>query len=122
MKPHYLAVSKNRELIPDLCMAMALDLGEEVFGSAPRMLAGRADQTATLARVDVPTLILFGAEDQLCPLERHHAMADLIARAKLVRIENAGHLPCSSSLTKQQQHCNAGWRNDERSRWRFCAD
>lgn len=94
MKPHYLAVSENRALILDLCMAMALDLGEEVFVQQSRMLAGRADQTATLARVDVPTLILFGAEDQLCPPQRHHAMADLIARAKLVRIDNAGHLPC----------------------------
>lgn len=94
MKPHYLAETENRQQILDLCMDMALDLGEDVFVQQSRMLAGRIDQTATLALVTVPTLILHGAEDQLCPPERHHAMADLISHAKLVRIEDAGHLPC----------------------------
>ena len=94
MKPHYLAQSENRRQILDLCMDMALDLGDEVFMQQSRMLASRIDQSETLAKVTVPTLILFGEEDQLCPPERHHAMADLIAGAKLVKIDNAGHLPC----------------------------
>ena len=94
MKPHYLARTENRQQILDLCMDMALGLGDDVFVEQSRMLAGRIDQTDTLAKVAVPTLILFGAEDQLCPPERHYAMAALIAGATLERIDNAGHLPC----------------------------
>ena len=94
MKPHYLARTENRQQILDLCMDMALGLGDDVFIEQSRMLAGRIDQTDTLAKVAVPTLILFGAEDQLCPPKRHYAMAALIAGAKLERIDNAGHLPC----------------------------
>ncbi len=47
-----------------------------------------------LAKVKVPSLILYGAEDQLCPEDRHLAMHDLIAGSKLVKIDGAGHLPC----------------------------
>ncbi len=94
MKPHYLADTSSRTEILDLCMAMALDLGEDVFHRQSRALSGRSDQTETLAQVTVPTMILFGEEDQLCPPERHYVMHDLISGSNLVKIEDAGHLPC----------------------------
>ena len=93
MKPHYLAETSQRNQILDLCMAMGLGLGPEVFIQQSKMLAGRRDQTTTLKSITVPTLILYGEQDQLCPEERHLAMADLIDGAKLVKIEDAGHLP-----------------------------
>ena len=94
MKPHYLAVSPNRQQVLDLCMTMALDLGADVFIDQSRALASRPDQTETLKQITVPCLILHGAEDQLCPPSRHIAMHDLIPNAKLVTINGAGHLPC----------------------------
>jgi pimeloyl-ACP methyl ester carboxylesterase len=94
MKPHYLAHSPHRREILDLCMAMATDLGQEVFLKQSRALADRADQTEVLKQVAVPTLILYGAEDRLCPAEYHNMMHDLISGSNLVKIEDAGHLPC----------------------------
>ena len=94
MKPHYLANTPNRQQVLDLCMVMALDLGDDVFIQQSRALASRPDQSGSLAKVKVPSLILYGAEDQLCPEDRHLAMHDLIAGSKLVKIEGAGHLPC----------------------------
>lgn len=94
MKPYYLSDTPNRAAILDICMLMALDLGEDVFIQQSRALANRPDQTATLAGVTVPVLILHGAEDALCPAEKHRAMYDLIPGAELVTISRAGHLPC----------------------------
>lgn len=94
MKPLYLSDTPNRAAILDICMSMALDLGDEVFIQQSRALANRPDQTATLAEVKVPVLILHGAEDMLCPAEKHRAMYDLIPGAELVTINRAGHLPC----------------------------
>jgi pimeloyl-ACP methyl ester carboxylesterase len=93
IKPHYLAKSPNRDAILDLCMDMALALGPDVFITQSRAVRDRPDQCETLRNITVPTLILCGAEDRLCPLERHQMMQGLIADAKLVMIDKAGHLP-----------------------------
>ena len=93
MKPHYLADSSDRRTILDLCMDMALALGPDIFAQQSRALQARPDQCETLRGVDVPTLILHGAEDRLCPAERHELMRDLVPGAILVRIDDAGHLP-----------------------------
>ncbi len=93
MKPNYLADGARRGELLDLCMDMALDLGSEVFVRQSRALAARPDQQETLADVRVPTLVLCGAEDALCPLERHERMHELVPRSRLEIIAGAGHLP-----------------------------
>ncbi len=93
MKPHYLCDGPRRQQILDLCMEMALTLGPQVFTSQSRALQTRADQTSTLAQVAVPTLILCGEHDALCPVERHEMMHELVAGSTLVVISDAGHLP-----------------------------
>ena len=93
MKPHYLAGGSDRRTILDLCMDMALALGPDIFARQSRALQTRPDQCETLRGVDVPTLILHGAEDRLCPAERHELMRDLVPGAILARIDDAGHLP-----------------------------
>ena len=93
MKPHYLADGSDRRTILDLCMEMALALGPDVFARQSRALKSRPDQCETLRGVGVPTLILHGAEDRLCPAERHELMRDLVPGATLARIDDAGHLP-----------------------------
>ena len=92
MKPNYLGSYCDRDAILDLCMAMALDLGPDVFRLQSMALTRRRDQTDTLRRWRKPTLLLCGAEDSLCPPERHDAMADLIDDAERVTIDGAGHL------------------------------
>ena len=93
MKPNYLADGPRTGEILDLCMAMAEALGPEVFESQSNAIATRPDQCDALRRVAVPTLVLCGAEDTLCPLERHTLLRDLIPGATLQIVEGAGHLP-----------------------------
>ena len=91
MKPLYLA--ERRADLLDLCLDMALALGPEVFLRQSRALMDRPDQTATLRALDVPALVIHGAEDRLVPLERARLMAGLLRRATLEVVPGAGHLP-----------------------------
>jgi pimeloyl-ACP methyl ester carboxylesterase len=93
MKPNYLAEGEGRQAILDLCMDMALALGSRVFARQSRALRDRPDQTATLAAFRGPALVLMGAEDRLCPRDRHDLMHALMPQSRLVIIEGAGHLP-----------------------------
>ena len=82
-----------RSVILDLCMAMADALGVDVFAHQSRALQQRPDQCDTLREVKVPTLVLCGEDDSLCPVERHEMMRDLVPGARLAVIREAGHLP-----------------------------
>ncbi len=93
MKPNYLSDGPNKSEILDLCMAMADVLGEAVFERQTRALQGRRDQCDTLRSVKVPTLILCGEDDLLCPIERHELMRELVPDSRLEVIKAAGHLP-----------------------------
>jgi pimeloyl-ACP methyl ester carboxylesterase len=93
MKPNYLAPGPGRADVMAVVMEMARALGPDVFVRQSRALQRRKDQQATLSKCNVPTLILCGAHDKLCPVRRHRFMADLIPDAKLVVLEDAGHLP-----------------------------
>ena len=93
MKPNYLAPGPYRGEVLDLVMDMAETLGPEVFIRQSRALQRRKDQQATLRKCKVPTLVLCGEHDALCPVKRHTFMAELIPFAELVVLENSGHLP-----------------------------
>ena len=94
LKPAYLA-GANRENKPllDLIVSMALDLGSSVFDRQARALLSRPDSRPVLEHVRVPTLVLCGREDALCPVSDHEMMASAIPGAILVIVEAAGHLP-----------------------------
>lgn len=53
----------------------------------------RPDSLETLAAIDVPTLIIHGADDRLIPLAEAQAMKAACRSAELVVIPDAGHLP-----------------------------
>lgn len=93
LKPNYLVESPKKPAILDLCMDMAMAMGPEVFIRQSRALATRPDQTETLAAWHGPALILMGAEDRLCPRDRHDQMHALMPQSTLVIVEKAGHLP-----------------------------
>ena len=93
MKPNYLTDGPRIGQILDICMAMAETLGPEVFVNQSRALQSRPDQQDTLRAVKVPTLILCGEDDALCPIRRHELMHDLIPGSTLTIIKQAGHLP-----------------------------
>ncbi|MDG1471444.1 MAG: alpha/beta fold hydrolase [Ascidiaceihabitans sp.] len=93
MKPNYLAPGSHRGAVLELVMDMAEALGPDVFVRQSRALQRRRDQQGTLRKCKVPTLVLCGAHDALCPIKRHTFMAELIPYAQLKVIETAGHLP-----------------------------
>lgn len=92
-KPNYLADGPNRQPVLDLCMDMALSLGPDVFLRQSRALRDRPDRQGALRAVRVPTLILCGRDDRLCPVERHELMHDLVPGSQLAIIDDAGHMP-----------------------------
>lgn len=93
LKPAYLADGERRAEVLDTCLDMAMALGADVFERQSRAISGRPDQTGSLRDVAVPTLILTGDSDTLCPMERHLLMHDLIEGSTLAVIPQAGHLP-----------------------------
>ena len=93
MKPKYLAPGPGRKDVLDLCMKMALDLGPHAFLRQSRALMDRPDQSETLRDSTIPSLILCGRYDKLCPITRHEYMASLMPHADFEVIEDAGHLP-----------------------------
>lgn len=88
-----LAPGPRRIPILNDIIAMALDLGPEVFERQIRALQRRPDQQGELRRIKVPTLVLCGAHDTLTPVRKHAFMADLIPEAELLVVDGAGHLP-----------------------------
>ncbi len=93
MKPLYLAPGPGKTAILDLCLDMALSLGPQVFARQSRALRDRADQQATLSAFGGPALVLTGAADTLCPMDRHLLMHRLMPQSRLVVVPGAGHLP-----------------------------
>ena len=103
MIPNYFAEGTEDPAIRDLCMSMARDLGPQVFVRQSLALRDRPDRQDVLRQVKVPTLILCGRGDRLCPVERHRLMQGLITGSRLEIIEDAGHLP----VLERPDHVNA---------------
>lgn len=64
---------------------------EGVIGSLLGM-AERADSTPFLSQINVPTLIIAGADDTVMPPTESEKLATAIKGARLEKIANAGHL------------------------------
>ncbi len=107
MKPNYLANGENRTEILDLCAHMALQLGRDVFIRQSLALRDRLDLSDTLRSVRVPTLILCGESDKLCPPERHQMMQKMVPGSTLAIVENAGHLPVLEQPIETNRHLQA---------------
>ncbi|HUS10494.1 MAG TPA: alpha/beta fold hydrolase [Pyrinomonadaceae bacterium] len=58
-----------------------------------RTQAGQFPLEPQLARLNLPTLILWGNQDALIPLEAGHKLNALIKGSKLVIFDHCGHLP-----------------------------
>lgn len=84
-------VNKNNAALRTLITAMANDAGAEVLSSQSEVAIHRADSRPRLGNISIPTLILAGSNEQVCPLEAHREMADAIAGARFFTIPDAGH-------------------------------
>jgi 3-oxoadipate enol-lactonase len=71
--------------------AIAAAPPEGVVGALEAMMA-RPDSGPTLESIEVPTLILVGAEDSLTPPAEARAMHERIRGSRLEVISEAGHI------------------------------
>jgi 3-oxoadipate enol-lactonase len=62
------------------------------IAAAQRAMAARPDSTPLLATIDVPTLVIVGAEDALTPPNEAEAMFDAIPGCRWAKLPAAGHL------------------------------
>jgi pimeloyl-ACP methyl ester carboxylesterase len=80
--------SALRKLVHD----MGDDVGVEAFVRQQTAIMGRPDSRPTLARIECPTLVLSGDEDNTIPNSLSKEMAEGIHGARLVILPNCGHL------------------------------
>lgn len=71
---------------------MAQRVGPEVFVRQAHAILDRPDSRPTLPQIVCPTLILVGRHDAICPVEVHEEMSASIPSAKLILVEECGHL------------------------------
>lgn len=71
---------------------MANAVGPEGFVRQQTAIMTRPDRRPQLGRYGVPTLVLCGRQDALTPLALHEEMAAAIPGARLVIVEECGHL------------------------------
>jgi pimeloyl-ACP methyl ester carboxylesterase len=72
--------------------SMSDRVGETAFFRQQEAMLSRPDSRPNLGRIACPTLVLCGRQDALTPLELHVEIVQLIPGAKLVVVENSGHL------------------------------
>jgi pimeloyl-ACP methyl ester carboxylesterase len=76
-----------------LCHDMGEDVGAENFVRQQTAMIGRVDSRPALAWIKCPTLVLSCDTDNTIPNALSKEMAENIHGAKLVILENCGHLP-----------------------------
>jgi pimeloyl-ACP methyl ester carboxylesterase len=101
----YRMLRSSTRWLPGRLGSQAREFLAQRFGSADYRAAGpllrptlvaavTEDLSAQAARIDVPTLIIWGARDQELPLEPHAGrLRELISSSELVVLESSGHFP-----------------------------
>lgn len=82
----------NLERVGPTVTAMAAAVGKDAFLRQQRAILARPDSRPLLPRIDCPTLVLCGRQDQLTPPALHEEMAAAIPNATLVVLPACGHL------------------------------
>ena len=72
---------------------MGLRVGAETYARQIEAVLARGDQRPVLAAIDVPTVVVTGAEDAMIPMDCARAIQSGIRNAELRVIANCGHLP-----------------------------
>lgn len=76
----------------DLALQMAQEVGAQRLAEQFRIQLTRVDERPGLRELRVPTQVICGQLDALCPVARHQEIAALVPGSRLTVIEGAGHL------------------------------
>jgi pimeloyl-ACP methyl ester carboxylesterase len=82
---------QDRDYLVERALAMGEDTGARRLRAQLEMQLTRTDLLGRLETLDVPTLVVSGARDDICPPPRQNEIASHIAGAQLVSLD-AGHL------------------------------
>lgn len=93
--------------LTDSVTAMTQRVGRDAFIRNQRAIMARPDSRPGLSRIACPTLVLCGRQDQATPLEHHREIATDITEARLVVVEECGHL----STMERPEAVNAALRD-----------
>lgn len=72
--------------------AMILSSDPTGVAAAQRGMAARLDVSDMLGQIDLPTLVVVGADDALSPVDEMRRIAEVIPQSRFVVIPEAGHL------------------------------
>jgi pimeloyl-ACP methyl ester carboxylesterase len=75
----------------ELLSDMAHSTSPEIFAQQTSITLSRADSRGRLRQIDVPTLVLCGKADRVCPPEMSRTIARAIPGSRLAVIAGAGH-------------------------------
>ncbi|HET7410142.1 MAG TPA: alpha/beta fold hydrolase, partial [Paracoccaceae bacterium] len=95
------------EALRETVRAMCATVGPEAFVRQQTAIMNRPDGRADLGRIACPTLVLCGRQDQPTPVDLHEEMAAGLPGARLVVIEDCGHL----STIERPEAVNAAMRD-----------
>lgn len=84
-------LSQETSRYDKLLRDMAQDTLPEVFAQQTAITLSRPDSRPRLGRIDVPTLVLCGADDRFCPPHLSRGIGAAVSNAHLAIIEGAGH-------------------------------
>lgn len=82
----------DRPEVVEVVRAMIISSDPTGVAAASRGMAVRPDMTDLLPKIDLPTLVVVGADDALTPVDEMRRMSASIPRAKFKIIPDAGHL------------------------------
>jgi pimeloyl-ACP methyl ester carboxylesterase len=86
------AESHNNPALMDAILTDLRAVGPDTAIAQNRAVMARADHRATLAKLNMPVLVLCGKDDLVTPPECSEELAALIPGAQLEWIEGAGHM------------------------------
>jgi len=91
--PLYLHESRlNDEALTEAVIGMADRIGKDGFLRQQHAIMNRIDSRPFLPAYDMPTVVICGRQDLATPLEVNEEMAALIPGARMVAVEDCGHL------------------------------
>jgi 3-oxoadipate enol-lactonase len=114
MAPMMLTEDNRDSLMMEQVRGLMLASKPEGVIGALLGMAGRADSTDLLARIEVPTLVVSGTDDRLMSPSESEKMASAIHGAQLSLIPNAGHLTAFEQPDKFNRILNAWLIKKER--------
>jgi pimeloyl-ACP methyl ester carboxylesterase len=97
--------------LTDAIRDMAARVGVEAYARQQAAIVSRRDFRPGLRHVDVPALVLCGRDDRITPLACSEEMAGAIPGARLVMLDECGHM----STLESPEAVNAalrGWLVD----------